>query len=185
MARCPTATLSDLELTLDRAGDLILRPLHRALWRHAVHHLGDHVRHHVVVVDPLYGVARLGRPPARVAELRFLRQHRELRIARPDRMVREMAQRRMVEGVGGHDPGVVVLLLEQELDELLRELDVLAELPDGHAEDGRRRVRAGGAGGAVVMGDVGRGWDLFLYGGGVWGGGGVDTGALFRWGGGG
>jgi len=46
-------------------------------------------------------------------------------------MVREMAQRRMVEGVGGHDPGVVSSPSEQELDELLRELDVLAELPDG------------------------------------------------------
>src|SRR2546430_1229382 len=83
-------------------------------------------------------VVRLGGPATRVRELRLLRQHGEFCISRPDGMIREVPERRVVEGVGGHDPFVVVLLLEEELDELLGQLEILGELPDRETQDRRR-----------------------------------------------
>src|SRR5438552_15365115 len=96
----------------------------------------------------------LGRPAARMREFRLFGEHRELRILRPDRVVSEMPERRMVEGVGGDDPGVEVLLLEEELDEILGERDVLRELPDADRSDRRRRVGAGWPSRAVVVVDL-------------------------------
>src|SRR5437773_3521313 len=55
-ARGPTATLADLQLPLEGQGDLLLRPLHRALRRHAVDRLRHHVREDVIVVDALHSV---------------------------------------------------------------------------------------------------------------------------------
>ena len=146
--------LLDLELSLDGEHDLLLRPVHGALGRHAVDGLGDHVGHDVVVVDALHRLARLGRPAARVRVLGLLGQHGELRVPRPDRVVGEVLERRVVEGVRRHDPGVEVLLLEEVGDELLGQLLVLRELPDAHAQVRRRRVDARRPAGAVVVVDV-------------------------------
>src|SRR3989442_2894016 len=109
-ARGPTATLAALQLPPEGRGDLLLRPLHRALRRHAVDRLRNHVREDVIVVDALHSVARLRGPAARVRELRLLRQHRELRISRPDGMVGQVLERRVVIGDGGDDPGAPNLL---------------------------------------------------------------------------
>src|SRR2546422_10946931 len=135
-ARGPTATLADLQLPLEGQGDLLLRPLHRALRRHAVDRLRHHVREDVIVVDALHSVARLRGPAARVRELRLPRQHRELRISRPDGMVGQVLERRVGKGVGGDGPGVEVLLAGEGLDGFLRQLDVLRELPDAKTQDG-------------------------------------------------
>src|SRR5712691_12645963 len=72
--RGPTATgaSADLELPLDGEGDLLLRPVHGALGRHAVNGLGDHVGQDVVVVDALHGLVGLGRPAAWVGVLGLL-----------------------------------------------------------------------------------------------------------------
>ena len=95
-------------------------------------------------------------------------------------MIREVPERRVVEGVGGHDPFVVVLLLEEELDELLGQLEVLGELPDRETQDRRRRVDSRGASGAVVMVDVVRDRHLLLQRGVVRADRVVDPGALPR-----
>src|SRR5207253_2985223 len=58
-------------------------------------------------------------------------------------MVGEVLERWMVEPLRRDDPGIVVLFLEEEFQEALREVLVLRELPDGDAVDGRRRVDAG------------------------------------------
>ena len=152
--RGSTAMLLDLELPLDGEDDLLLCPVHGALGGHAVDGLGDHVGHDVVVVDALHRLVRLGRPAARVRVLGLLGQHGELGVPRPDRMVGEVLERRVVEGIRRHDPGVEVLLLEQVSDELLGQLLVLRELPDPHAQVRTRRVNARGPTGAIVMIEV-------------------------------
>src|SRR2546422_2951396 len=151
-----TATLGPglPQLALPGQLDLILGPRHGALGGHAIDRLGDHVGQDVVDLDQLDCRARLGRPAALVRVLRLFGQHREFRVPRPDGMVGQVLERRVVERVGRHDPGVEVLLLEEELQEVLGELDVLRELPDADRVDRRWRVDAGRAAGAVVIVDL-------------------------------
>src|SRR5439155_1223612 len=86
----------------------------------------------------------------------FLRQHRVLRVARPDGVLGESLERGLVERAAPDDEGVVVLLLEEELDEVFRERDVLRELPDRERVDGGRGMDPGRAAwaGGVVDGDT-------------------------------
>src|SRR6266850_5444 len=90
--RGPTAILADLQLPFDGEGDLLLGPVHGPLGRHTVDGFGDHVGHDVVVVDALHGFTRFGRPAPRVRVLGLLRQHGELGVPRPDRVVGEVLE---------------------------------------------------------------------------------------------
>ncbi len=64
----------------------------------------------------------------------------------PHRMVFHVAPHRMVVVVARHHPLVILLRLEEPLQELLRRLHVLAELPDPEAPRHTDGVPSGGTG---------------------------------------
>src|SRR5438093_1730316 len=142
-----------LELTLQRELDLIFAPGQGALGGHAVDGLGDDIGQDEVDHDQLHGGVGLGGPALLVHVFGFLRQHGVLGVARPDGVLGEPLERGLVERTAPDDEGVVVLLLEQELDEILGERDILRELPDRQRVDAGCAMDAGGAGRAVVVVD--------------------------------
>src|SRR5882724_13683804 len=108
-ARWLTAMLSlplCLELALQRELDLVLAPRQRALGRHAVDRLGDDVGQDEVDDDELYRRIGLGGPALLVNVFGLLRQHGVLRVARPDRVLCETLERRLIERAAPDDEGV-------------------------------------------------------------------------------
>src|SRR6266511_1010694 len=92
-------------------------------------------------------------PAACVSVLSLLGQHGQFRILRPDGMVFEVADWRMVKGIAGNNPRRIVLFLIEEAEKILRRVDILREIPDAQLEDGRAEMSAGGScqGGVMIQ----------------------------------
>src|SRR4029453_2976365 len=123
----------------DCAPDLVLRPEDGVLGlRLAGDHAGEHVGDDVAVGDELDALVRWGRPAVEVRELHAALERLVLGVDVPDRMVFHVAPARVVVVVARQDPLVVLRGLEEPAEELTRELEVLAELPNPEAARGAR-----------------------------------------------